>query len=137
MRVDSRNLQIKLVRGRTQTMVLRIGSWSANPPPPGGRTSWNFVPINITGWWFSFTMRSNYTYKQPAIAVSYNPIANAADPTQGQLMWNILGKDTEPLPVDTYVFDMTVTQNDKLPRFFCGGIVPLFDNVTDIVNIPA
>lgn len=127
MSVDCRNLQIKLVRGRTQTMTLRIGQWVSDG---------SFSPTDITNWWFSFTMRSNYTYKQPTIAVQYNPIVNMADPTQGQLVWNILGTDTEPLLIGNYVFDMTVTQADELPRFFCGGHIPLFDNVTDIVTLP-
>lgn len=125
MSTDCRNLQIKIVRGRTQTMALRIGTWM------GG-----FNPIDITNWWFSFTMRTNYTYKQSLISIQYNPIVNMADPTQGQLVWNILGTDTEPLATGNYVFDMTVTMADRLPRFFCGGHIPLFDNVTDTVTLP-
>lgn len=123
MSTDCRNLQIKLVRGRTQTMTLRIGSWASGV----------FSPTDISTWVFAFTMRSNYTLKQPNIAVQYNPIGNLADPTQGQLMWNILGTDTEPLLTGNYVFDMAVILSDNLPRFFCGGHIPLFDNVTDTV----
>jgi hypothetical protein len=82
-------------------------------------------------------MRTNYTYKQPQIAIAYNPIVNQADPTQGQLYWEILGTDTEPLWVGNYVFDMAVTTAiGGLPRFFCGGTIPLFDNVTDTVVLP-
>jgi hypothetical protein len=128
MSIDCRNLQIKVVRGRTQPMVMRIL-----------RCAPTCAPADITGWYFSFTMRSNYTLKQSLISIAYNPIVNLADPTQGQLYWNILGTDTEPLAVGNYVFDMAVTTpyGDGLPRFFCGGTVPLFDNVTDVVNIPA
>jgi hypothetical protein len=80
-------------------------------------------------------MRSNFTLKQPTIAITYNPIVNLADPTQGQLMWNILGNDIEPLEIGNYVFDMAVVGSDGLSRFFCGGTAPLYDNVTDIVNL--
>lgn len=106
-------------------MTLRVGNWVPY-----------FSPIDITNWWFSFTMRTNFTYMQPKIAIQYNPIQNLADPTQGQLMWNILGTDTEPLLIGNYVFDMTVTMVDRLPRFFCGGHIPLFDNVTDVPVLP-
>jgi hypothetical protein len=81
-------------------------------------------------------MRSNFTYKQPQIAISKNPIVNTADPTQGQLLWNILDVDTESLLTGNYVWDMTITLSDKLPRFFCGGTAALADNVTDLVSLP-
>jgi len=130
MKVDPRNLQIKLFRGRTQTIATRIGYWSPNTTPPAGSPSATFVPGDITNWWFAFTMRTNFTKQQPVIAVQYNPIQNLADPSQGQLMFEILGSDTEPLQTGNYVFDMAVDY-DGQPRFFCGGTVSLSDNVTD------
>jgi hypothetical protein len=81
-------------------------------------------------------MRTNFTNRQPRIAYTRNPIQNLGDPLQGQLLWQILYSDTEPLQTGNYVFDMVVTLSDLQPRFFCGGVVSLMDNVTDPVVIP-
>jgi hypothetical protein len=46
-------------------------------------------------------------------------------------MWDIVAADTESLQTGNYVFDMVVVLADLKQRFFCGGVIPLFDNVTD------
>jgi hypothetical protein len=52
-------------------------------------------------------------------------------------MWDIADVDTQPLQTGNYVFDMVVILPDSKPRFFCGGTIPLFDNVTDSVMLSA
>jgi hypothetical protein len=131
MKVDPRNLQIKLFRGRSQLIATRIGSFAPNVPPPAGRQSFAFAPGDITNWWFVFTIRSNYILQQPNIALTYDPISNLADPSQGQLLFNILDTDTEMLDPGNYVFDIMVTLWDWQPRFFCGGTVSVSDSVTE------
>lgn len=133
MKVDSRTLQIKLTRGRTQTMVARVGYLNPNAPQPAGSVTWTWTPIDITNWVFTFTMRQNFTLKCPTIALTYKPIINTADATQGQLVWNILASDTESLLVGNYVFDIAVVLIDGEPRFFCGGTVALADNVSEML----
>ncbi len=131
------NLQLKLVRGRAKTIAARIGTWQEScPPASGGRITRTFLPTDITLWWFSFTMRTNFSYQQPTIALTRNPILNIGDPTQGVLMWTIIDTDTEDLITGNYVFDVAVTLEDRQPRFFAGGIASLFDNVTDDVVVP-
>jgi hypothetical protein len=137
MIANARNLQIKLVRGRTKTLSARVGTYTVTyPPASGGPANFTFNPTDITLWWFSFTMRTNYTYQQPQIALTKNPIQNMGDPTQGWLIWQVLAVDTEPLATGNYVFDVSVTLSDLQPQFFCGGISSLADNVTDPVTIP-
>ena|ERR1700757_2341276 len=131
MNVDPRNLQIKLWRGRTQTIALRVGTWVANTPLPGGQQTFAFQPGNIVNWWWAFTMRTNYTLKQPQIALTYNPITNILDSRQGQMGFNIVYSDLEPLVPGNYVFDIAVSIGGGQPRFFCGGSAILYDNVTD------
>ena len=126
MIVDAANLTIRLVRGRTKVLTARIGTFASS----------TFLPTDISLWWFSFTMRTNFTQQMPTVALTYNPIQNLADPTQGQLMWEILYTDTDPLLAGNYVFDVSVTLSDLQPRFFCGGIAGLSDNVTDPVQLP-
>jgi hypothetical protein len=136
MIANARNLLIKLVRGRTQTMIARIGTFSiTSPPATGGPQIFNFFPSDISLWWFSFTMRANFTRLAP-VSLTYNPIQNKADPLLGQLMWDILDSDTELLLTGNYVFDVSVTLSDLEPRFFAGGIASLSDNVTDPVVLP-
>jgi hypothetical protein len=118
-------------------MIFQIGSCIPAGSNPDGTPIWSWTPTDISAWSFIFTMRSNYTYKQPAIAIQYNPVRNLADPTQGQLMWDIADVDTQPLQTGNYVFDMVVILSDSKPRFFCGGVIPLFDNVTDSVTLSA
>ena len=132
MKVDPRALQIRLTRGRTQPIALRVGSLIPDAPTPTGSPSLSWSPIDITGWAFAFTLRTNFTLKQPTVAVTYNPVVNQADPTQGQLLFNILAADLKPLTPGNYVFDIALTLPGQDPSFFCSGTAPLYDNVTDI-----
>ena len=138
MIANARNLLIKLVRGRVTTLTARIGTYQITAPPlSGGPYQFNFLPTDITLWWFAFTMRTNFASQQPLIAVTKNPIINRGDTTQGQLIWDILDEDTEHLQMGNYVFDISVTLSDLEPRFFAGGIASLADNVTDPPVTPA
>jgi hypothetical protein len=137
MIANRKNLQIRLVRGRTKTLSVRVGTYTVTlPPASGGPANFTFLPTDISTWWFSFTMRQNFTYLAPVPSIVYNPIQNIADGTQGWLVWEILYSDTEPLITGNYVFDVSVTMSDLQPQFFAGGVASLSDNVTDPVAIP-
>lgn len=159
MRVDPHNLMLRLIRGRTRTLMTRFGQKSTidpalltstsliNPPQPGGQIVWTewgpklpWVPIDISAWTFAFAMRTQFSSQQPGttVVLAKNPIQNMSDPTQGILMWQVLSGDTKMLTPQNYVFDMSVVVPAvaPTPMFFCGGIVVLLDNVNDAVFVP-
>jgi hypothetical protein len=125
MRTNPRNLLMKVVRGRAETFVFNFRNSAG-------------LGYDITTWWFSMSVRKNYSYSGAPVSFTMNPIVNDGDPTAGILMWTIWATTTDLLIPGSYVFDMSVVNNpiDKQPRFLCGGTFTLEDNVTSSVATP-
>lgn len=121
------DLQWPIVRGRAKKISFSFGTWNLAPQPP------LWVATDISLLQFFFTMRTDFADRQPTISLAYNPIINLGIPTNGNLLFYIEASGTENLLPGNYVFDMGIISTDGRPYIFCGGNIPLLDNVTDLV----